>query len=266
MKARRRRAGRAVGGDAWKRCRSARSGYRKQYKIQEVIKRRQVLLVQVVKEERGNRRALTTDLSLRALLRADAHSGARRRHFGARYRFNRSAEAEIHRPGTRSAGRHGRHPPHAGASRSKAEVKRDFEYCCACGDGAGNHFAIDRADLVYEEGSLIKRAIRDLYNKDIDEVVVAGENGDPRRRNSSALDAATPRTSNPIAIRPLFAKSGVETQLDAMFSSQGHLEVGRLYRHQSEPRPWSRSTSTPAAPRASIYRGHGASHQSRGLR
>ena len=150
----------------------------RQYKIQEVIKRRQVLLVQVVKEERGNKgAALTTYLSLAGrysvLMPNTARGG------GISRKITRPADrkkmkevvADLDVPEGM-----GIILRTAGASRTKAEVKRDFEYLIRLWEDVRELTLRSSAPtLVYEEGSLIKRSIRDLYNKDIDEVVVAGE-------------------------------------------------------------------------------------------
>ena len=205
---------------------------RRHYKIQEVIKRRQVLLVQVVKEERGNKgAALTTYLSLAGrysvLMPNTARGGGiSRKITNAQDRSRLKAIAEeldvpegmgvILRT--------------AGASRTKQEVKRDFEYLLRMWETVRETTLASTAPtLVYEEGSLIKRAIRDLYSKEIDEIVVAGDDGyKEAKRLHAALDAEQhPRGGAAIATpQPVFAKAGVEAQLDAMFSNQVTLRSG----------------------------------------
>ncbi len=152
----------------------------RQYKIQEVIKRRQILLVQVVKEERGNKgAALTTYLSLAGrysvLMPNTARGGGISRkitNVADRKRLKQIAsDLEV-------ADGMGVILRTAGASRTKTEIKRDFEYLLRLWENVRDLTLQSAAPLlVYEEGSLIKRSIRDLYNKDIDQVLVAGEEG-----------------------------------------------------------------------------------------
>ena len=153
---------------------------RKQYKIQEVIKRRQILLVQVVKEERGNKgAALTTYLSLAGrysvlMPNTGRGGGISRKITNAadRKRLKEIAEDLSVPDGMGIILRT------AGASRTKPEIKRDYEYLMRLWESVRELTLSSSApSLVYEEGSLIKRAIRDLYNKDIDDVTVSGEDG-----------------------------------------------------------------------------------------
>ena len=147
------------------------------YKIQEVIKRRQVILVQVVKEERGNKgAALTTYLSLAGrytvLMPNTARGGGISRKITQpqdRKRLKAIA-AELEVPEGM-----GLIIRTAGAARTKQEIKRDFEYLLRLWESVRDLTLQSQApSLVYEEGNLIKRSIRDLYNKDVDEVIVAG--------------------------------------------------------------------------------------------
>ncbi|MBO6511579.1 MAG: ribonuclease E/G, partial [Roseibium sp.] len=153
---------------------------RKQYKIQEVIKRRQIILVQVVKEERGNKgAALTTYLSLAGrysvLMPNTARGGGISRKITQptdRKRLKKIA-SELDVPEGM-----GVILRTAGASRTKAEIKRDFEYLMRLWENVRELTLKSSApSLVYEEGSLVKRSIRDLYNKDINEVLVSGDEG-----------------------------------------------------------------------------------------
>ena len=143
---------------------------RKQYKIQEVIKRRQILLVQVVKEERGNKgAALTTYLSLAGrysvLMPNTARGGGISRKITSPQDRKRLKEIVKDLDVPQGMGVILRT---AGANRTKAEVKRDYEYLMRLWDTVRNLTLQSTAPaLVYEEGSLIKRSIRDLYNKDI---------------------------------------------------------------------------------------------------
>jgi ribonuclease E len=117
----------------------------------------------------------------------------------------------------------------AGASRTKAEVKRDFEYLLRMWETVRETTLASSAPmLVYEEGSLIKRAIRDLYSKEVDEIIVAGEAG--YREAKQFMRLLMPSHVNAVQLyrdtQPIFTKAGVETQLDAMFSNQVTLKSG----------------------------------------
>jgi ribonuclease E len=204
---------------------------RKQYKIQEVIKRRQIILVQVVKEERGNKgAALTTYLSLAGrysvLMPNTARGGGISRKITQptdRKRLKTIA-SELDVPEGM-----GVILRTAGASRTKAEIKRDFEYLMRLWENVRELTLKSSApSLVYEEGSLVKRSIRDLYNKDINEVLVAGEEG--YREAKDFMRMLMPSHAKNVQPyrdpSPLFIRYGVEPQLDAMFSPQVTLKSG----------------------------------------
>ncbi|WP_201838605.1 Rne/Rng family ribonuclease [Microvirga zambiensis] len=204
---------------------------RKQYKIQEVIKRRQILLVQVVKEERGNKgAALTTYLSLAGrysvlMPNTGRGGGISRKITNAadRKRLKEIAQ-ELEVPEGM-----GIILRTAGASRTKPEIKRDYEYLMRLWESVRELTLNSAAPaLVYEEGSLIKRAIRDLYNKDIDDVMVAGEEG--YREAKDFMRMLMPSHAKLVQPyrepQPLFAKYGIEAQLDAMFSNVVTLKSG----------------------------------------
>ena len=204
---------------------------RKQYKIQEVIKRRQILLVQVVKEERGNKgAALTTYLSLAGrysvlMPNTGRGGGISRKITNAadRKRLKEIAQ-ELEVPEGM-----GIILRTAGASRTKPEIKRDYEYLMRLWESVRELTLSSAAPaLVYEEGSLIKRAIRDLYNKDIDDVMVAGEDG--YREAKDFMRMLMPSHAKLVQPyrepQPLFAKYGIEAQLDAMFSNVVTLKSG----------------------------------------
>lgn len=204
---------------------------RKQYKIQEVIKRRQVLLVQVVKEERGNKgAALTTYLSLAgrySVLMPNTGRGG-----GISRKITNAADRkrlkEIAQDLEVPEGM-GIILRTAGASRTKPEIKRDYEYLMRLWESVRELTLNSSAPaLVYEEGSLIKRAIRDLYNKDIDDVLVAGDEG--YREAKDFMRMLMPSHAKIVQPyrepQPLFAKHGVEAQLDAMFSNVVTLKSG----------------------------------------
>ncbi|WP_421724114.1 Rne/Rng family ribonuclease [Bauldia sp.] len=203
----------------------------RQYKIQEVIKRRQVLLVQVVKEERGNKgAALTTYLSLAGrysvLMPNTARGGGISRKITAPADRKRLKEVVADLDVPEGMGVILRT---AGASRTKAEVKRDFEYLLRLWENVRELTLHSTAPtLVYEEGSLIKRSIRDLYNKDIDEILVAGD--DSYREAKEFMRMLMPSHAKNVKpyrdSQPLFARSGIEAQLDAMFSPQVTLRSG----------------------------------------
>ena len=204
---------------------------RRQYKIQEVIKRRQVMLVQVVKEERGNKgAALTTYLSLAGryavLMPNTARGGGISRKITSAQDRTRLKEVVQDLDVPEGMGIILRT---AGASRTKPEIKRDFEYLIRMWETVRDTTLKSQAPmLVYEEGSLIKRSLRDLYNKEIDEILVAGEAG--YREAHDFMKMLMP--SNVRAVKqyrdgqPLFSRMGVESQLDAMFSPTVQLKSG----------------------------------------
>ena len=220
-----------IGGDAMEEMPRRQSRTRRQYKIQEVIKRRQVLLVQVVKEERGNKgAALTTYLSLAGrysvLMPNTARGGGISRKItdaGDRKRLKTIAQDLEVPDGMGVILRT------AGASRTKQEVRRDFEYLMRMWETVRETTLRSSAPtLVYEEGSLIKRAIRDLYNKEVDEIVVSGDTGYLEAKNFMRLLMPSHTKNVRLWNEPqgVFVKSGVETQLDAMFSPQVTLKSG----------------------------------------
>lgn len=201
------------------------------YKIQEVIKRRQILLVQVVKEERGNKgAALTTYLSLAGrycvLMPNTARGG------GISRKITNAADRKRLKGVTGSL-----EVPEgmglivrtAGAQRTKAEIKRDFEYLLRLWETVRERTLESTAPcLVYEEGSLIKRTIRDLYNKDIDTVQVEGDEG--YREAKDFMRMLMPSHAKKVQpykdTQPLFQRFQIEQQLDAMFSPVVTLKSG----------------------------------------
>jgi len=205
--------------------------FRRQYKIQEVIKRRQVMLVQVVKEERGTKgAALTTYLSLAGrysvLMPNTARGGGISRKITSGEDRSRLKEIAQELEVPQGMGVILRT---AGASRTKAEVKRDFEYLLRLWETVRDLTLKSVAPkLVYEEGSLTKRAIRDLYSKDIDEIVVSGEDGYKEARDFMRM--LMPSHVKNVKLygdaQPLFTRYGIESQLDAMFSPTVQLRSG----------------------------------------
>lgn len=204
---------------------------RKQYRIQEVIKRRQILLVQVAKEERGNKgAALTTYLSLAGrysvLMPNTARGGG----------ISRKITQPADRKRLKEIAR-GLDVPQgmgvilrtAGANRTKVEIKRDFEYLMRLWENVRTLTLASTAPcLVYEEGSLIKRSIRDLYNKDISEIIVSGEEG--YREAKDFMKMLMPSHAKVVQpyrdLHPIFSRSGIEGQLDKMMQPQVTLKSG----------------------------------------
>ncbi len=211
--------------------RQARKPRPKRYKIQEVIKVRQILLVQVVKEERGNKgAALTTYLSLAGrycvLMPNTARGGGISRKITNAVDRKKLKEIanEIEVP--RGAGLIVRT---AGAKRTKAEIKRDYEYLQRMWEQIRELTLKSIAPAkIYEEGDLIKRSIRDLYNRDIDEVFVEGERG--YRIAKDFMKMIMPSHAKNVKryedSLPLFARYQVESYLAGMFNPTVQLPSG----------------------------------------
>ena len=204
---------------------------RRHYKIQEVIKRRQIILVQVVKEERGNKgAALTTYLSLAGrycvlMPNTPRGGGISRKITNAndRKRLKAAAQALELPEGMGLIIRT------AGENRTKLEIKRDYEYLLRLWDTIRELTLKSNAPAcVYEEGDLIKRAIRDLYNKDVTEVVVEGDDG--YRNAKDFMRMLMPSHAKNVKPYkepvPLFQRHHIEAQLDAMFSPTVTLKSG----------------------------------------
>ncbi len=204
---------------------------RRQYKIQEVIKRRQILLVQVVKEERGNKgAALTTYLSLAGrysvLMPNTARGGGISRKITNASDRKRLKDVVRDLDVPKGMGIILRT---AGANRTKPEVKRDYEYLMRLWETVRNLTLSSIAPaLVYEEGSLIKRSIRDLYNKDIDEILVAGEAGYREAKDfMRMLMPSQAKVVQPYRDQtPIFARQGIESQLEKMVHPHVTLKSG----------------------------------------
>jgi ribonuclease E len=217
--------------DSMEEMRQGRRTARRQYKIQEVIKRRQVLLVQVVKEERGNKgAALTTYLSLAGrysvLMPNTGRGGGISRKITSIQDRKRLKDVVKDLDVPQGMGVILRT---AGANRTKAEIKRDYEYLMRMWETVRNLTLQSQAPtLVYEEGSLIKRSIRDLYNKDISEIQVSGENG--YREAKDFMRMLMPSHAKMVQPyrdpTPIFAKAGIESQLDRMLQPQVTLKSG----------------------------------------
>jgi ribonuclease E len=201
------------------------------YKIQEVIRRRQIILVQVVKEERGTKgAALTTYLSLAGrytvLMPNTARGGGISRKITNPTDRKRLREIAGELDVPEGMGLIIRT---AGAQRTKTEIKRDYDYLLRLWETVRDLTLKSTAPtLVYEEGSLIKRSIRDLYNKDIDEVLVAGD--DAYREAKDFMRMLMPSHAKNVKPykepEPVFVRYQVERQLAAMFSPRVVLKSG----------------------------------------
>jgi ribonuclease E len=201
------------------------------YKIQEVIKRRQIILVQVVKEERGNKgAALTTYLSLAGrftvLMPNTGRGGGISRKITQpqdRKRLKAIANELAVPEGMGLIIRT------AGAARTKQEINRDFEYLLRLWESVRELTLESTApNLVYEEGDLIKRSIRDLYGKEVDQVVVSGASAykDASDFMRMLMPSHAKNVINYQAPEPLFARYRIEPQLNAMFSPYVTLKSG----------------------------------------
>ncbi len=211
--------------------RRKRQNLRRRYKIQDVIRRRQVLLVQVVKEERGNKgAALTTYLSLAGrycvLMPNTSHGGgiSRKISNGADRKRLKQIMADLALPSTM-----GCIVRTAGLSRTKVEIKRDFDYLARLWDEIREKTLKSEAPaLIYQDSDLIKRAIRDIYNKDIDEVIVEGADGyrDARAFMKLLMPSHVKRVKDYVDPVPLFQRFGAEDQLSAMYQPLVQLKSG----------------------------------------
>src|SRR5688572_17951080 len=211
--------------------RKKRQALRRRYKIQDVIQRRQVLLVQVVKEERGNKgAALTTYLSLAGrycvLMPNTSHGGgiSRKISNGADRKRLKSIMSDLNLPKTM-----GLIVRTAGLSRTKTEIKRDFDYLARLWDEIRERTMESSAPaLIYRDSDLIKRAIRDLYHRDISDVIVEGEDGYKAARGFMKLlmPSHVRRVQLHSEATPLFQRHGVEDQLSAMYQPVVQLKSG----------------------------------------
>ena len=211
--------------------RAKRMNLRRRYKIQDVIHRRQVLLVQVVKEERGNKgAALTTYLSLAGrycvLMPNTSHGGgiSRKIHSAADRKRLKSIISDLTLPNTM-----GCIIRTAGLARTKPEIKRDFDYLARLWDEIRERTLRGAAPmLIHTDSDLIKRAIRDIYNKDIDEVFVEGPDGYKAAKDFMRLlmPSHAKRVQHYADPVPLFQRYHVEDQLNAMYQPIVQLKSG----------------------------------------
>ena len=203
----------------------------KRYKIQEVIKVRQILLVQVVKEERGNKgAALTTYLSLAGrycvLMPNTARGGGISRKITNAPDRKKLKEIASSIDVPQGAGLIIRT---AGAKRTKTEIKRDYEYLQRLWEQIRELTLKSIAPAkIYEEGDLIKRSIRDLYNRDIDEVLVEGERGYRIAKDfmKMIMPSHAKNVKHYTEAMPLFARHQVESYLSGMFNPTVQLKSG----------------------------------------
>jgi ribonuclease E len=209
----------------------SRMSLRRRYKIQDVIRRRQVMLVQVVKEERGNKgAALTTYLSLAGrycvLMPNTMHGGgiSRKISNGADRRKLKAMIDELNLPPTM-----GCIVRTAGMSRTKVEIKRDFDYLARLWDEIREKTLASSAPaLVHSDSDLVKRAIRDIYHKDIEEVLVEGDEGYKAAKQFMKLlmpshARRVKQYADPVS---LYQRYGVEDQLAGMLNPVVQLKSG----------------------------------------
>jgi ribonuclease E len=209
----------------------SRMSLRRRYKIQDVIRRRQVMLVQVVKEERGNKgAALTTYLSLAGrycvLMPNTMHGGgiSRKISNGADRRKLKAMIDELALPPTM-----GCIVRTAGMSRTKVEIKRDFDYLARLWDEIRQKTLESSAPaLVHSDSDLVKRAIRDIYHKDIEEVLVEGDEGYKAAKQFMKLlmpshARRVKQYADPVS---LYQRYGVEDQLAGMLNPVVQLKSG----------------------------------------
>ncbi|WP_336958252.1 Rne/Rng family ribonuclease [Sphingobium aquiterrae] len=219
------------GDEAADELRRKRMALRRRYKIQDVIKRRQVLLVQVVKEERGNKgAALTTYLSLAGrycvLMPNTSHGGgiSRKISNAADRKRLKTIIAEMALPSTM-----GCIVRTAGLQRTKTEIKRDFDYLARLWDEIRENTLKSAAPaLIHNDSDLIKRAIRDIYNRDIEEVIVEGEYGYKAAKDFMKLlmPSHARKVKQYADAVSLFQRFGVEDQLAAMYHPVVQLKSG----------------------------------------
>ena len=214
-----------------------RTRIKNKYKIQEVIKVRQVLLIQVVKDERGNKgAALTTYISLAGrycvLMPNTARGGGISRkitNIGDRKKLKETAN-EFSIPD-----KMGLIIRTAGAKKSKLEIKKDYEYLLRQWEQIRNLTLKSIAPShIYEEGSVIKRTIRDLYSKEITEIMVEGETGfnEAKEYMKMLMPTHTKKIKQYTNKKPIFSFYGVEDYLTGMFNptvqliSGGYIVIG----------------------------------------
>ncbi len=208
-----------------------KSNLYRRYKIQEVIKRNQILLVQVIKEERGTKGAsLTTYISLAGryivlMPNSERQGGVSRRiaDNDDRKRLKMIADSFDMPPGTSMIIRT------AGLSASKADIKRDYDYLSKLWDGVKEKTLSSKAPaLIHEEGDLVKRTIRDLYDDTIEEILVEGEDAFQTARDF--MKTLAPGHSSKVKQykegMPIFWKFGVENEIAELYDNKAYLRSG----------------------------------------
>ncbi|MDX2095862.1 MAG: Rne/Rng family ribonuclease [Alphaproteobacteria bacterium] len=211
--------------------RGGRTAFHRRYRIQEVIKRNQIVLVQVIKEERGNKGcSLTTFISLAgraAVLMPNSPKGGgisrkitdretrrRLKEVASEMRTHKGMSVIIRT---------------AGIDRTKAEIRRDYEYLVKLWNQIREQTLASSAPaLIYEEGNLIKRSLRDLYTNDVEEVIVEGEEGYNEAKDfmRMLMPSNAARVKLYKESMPLFSFAGVEDQLSGMTDPQVRLPSG----------------------------------------
>ena len=203
----------------------------KKYKIQEVISRKQIMLVQVVKEERGNKgAALTTYLSLAGrycvLMPNNSRGG------GVSRKITNPADRKRLKTvvgGLDIAKGMAVIVRTAGAKRTKTEIARDYAYLSKLWDEIRNRTLESQAPcLIHEEGDLIKRSIRDMYTSEVDEVLVEGEEAYKTARNQMKMliPSHVKNVKKFSESQPIFQHFNVESQMDTIQSPQVTLKSG----------------------------------------
>ncbi|RIJ29037.1 ribonuclease E/G [Henriciella algicola] len=203
----------------------------KRYKIQEVIRRRQVMLVQVVKEERGNKgAALTTFLSLAgrySVLMPNTPRGggiSRKITNGADRKRLKEIMSSLDVPNGM-----GLIVRTAGAKRTKTDIRRDYEYLQKLWDNIRHRTMESIAPcIIHEEGGLVHRAMRDMFDKDIEEVVIQGPSAYREAKDLSKMIMPTQarKVKQWKSAAPLFVSESVEDQLDSIFSPTVQMKSG----------------------------------------
>ncbi len=221
----------SLAGDEAEEIRQSRRPRQRPYKIQEVIKVRQILLVQVIKEERGNKgAALTTYISLAGrfcvLMPNTARGGGISRKITNAPDRNKLKEIASNLSLPKGAGLIIRT---AGANRTKSEIKRDYEFLLRLWEQIRELTLNSIAPVqIYEEGNLIKRSIRDLYSREIEEVLVEGATGYKTAKDfmKMIMPSHAKRVKSYQGSLPLFSKHQVESHLSSMYSPTVHLKSG----------------------------------------
>jgi len=208
-----------------------KSNLYRRYKIQEVIKRNQILLVQVIKEERGTKGAsLTTYISLAGryivlMPNSERQGGVSRRiaDNDDRKRLKTIADSFDMPPGTSMIIRT------AGLSASKADIKRDYDYLSKLWDGVKDRTLSSQAPaMIHEEGDLVKRTIRDLYDDSIEEIVVEGEKAYENARDfmKTLAPGHSAKVKQYKEGMPIFWKYGVENEIAELYDNKAYLRSG----------------------------------------